>query len=97
MQELCRVVRPGGYLVISLHGEHYLNDLTPTQQQSFRAGHLVVNQETRVGENICSAVHPYRYVADVLAHGNSITGFIPEGAHGNPLQDLYIIQVGAAS
>jgi SAM-dependent methyltransferase len=90
--ELRRVLRPGGLLFLTTHGEHYLPQLTPQEQARFRAGDLVVKGQAREGSNHCAAFHPRRLVSEVLADGFDEIDFIPEGARGNPRQDVYLLR-----
>lgn len=91
--ELARVVKPGGHLVISTHGERYIHRLNDQERRDFDAGRLVVKNNTKApGSNMCSAYHPVAYVRDHMAPGLELVEFIPEGAKGNPRQDLYILR-----
>ena len=91
IKELTRVLKPTGYCLITTHGESYLNALTPEQQQQFRDSGLVVKNETVSGTNYCNAYQSYEFVKEKLAPHFSIVSFIPEGAKGNPHQDLYLL------
>ena len=92
MDELSRLLVPGGYLLITTHGDHYLPMLTSDEQQRFRAGQVVVQKADRQGSNDCAAFHPVSYVRECLAKGYDIVDMIPEGALGNPSQDLYLLR-----
>jgi SAM-dependent methyltransferase len=93
IRELFRIVRPGGYLVLSTHGEHYIGRLNAMERQRFLAGDLVVKNDVNApGSNTCSAYHPKPYVQEHLASDFEIVAFIPEGAKGNPMQDLYLLR-----
>ena len=92
--ELCRVVRPGGYLLISTHGEYYRASLTKAEQASFDAGELVVRMAERSGANLCNAFCSEAFVRNSLVRGAQVVDYIPRGARGNPKQDLYLIRVG---
>jgi len=69
--ECRRVLRPGGYLLISTLGEHYasLDRLTSSELESFTGGNVVVLYERSAGTSLCSAYHPPQYVRDRLAAG----------------------------
>jgi SAM-dependent methyltransferase len=93
MRELSRVVAPGGYLIVSTHGERYVHRLNRAERERFEAGHLVVkNNVSAPGSNTCSAYHPEAFVRDQLAGDLEVVDFIPEGARGNPKQDLYVLR-----
>jgi SAM-dependent methyltransferase len=93
MAELARVLRPGGLLVFSTHGERYVHRLNESERRRFAAGHLVVRDDVSApGSNACSAYHPMAYVRDHLAGRLELVDFVPEGARGNPHQDLYVLR-----
>lgn len=97
MAELRRVLRPGGHLLISLHGGHYRPALDPRDRERFEAGEMVVVRSDREGTNACAAFHPEPYVRRELARGWEVADFVPEGAWGNPNQDVYLLRKPAAS
>jgi len=93
VSELSRVVKPGGYLVISTHGERYMHRLNEQEKAQFESGRLVVKNNTKApGSNMCSVYHPSAYVRDRMAAGLELVQFVPEGARGNPKQDLYVLR-----
>jgi SAM-dependent methyltransferase len=93
IQELSRVIKPGGYLVFTTHGEYYLFDLAPEQKEAFQAGQLVVRFEEEAGTNLCGAFHPLSYVEETLIKGCfELVDFISQGAKGNPRQDIYLLR-----
>jgi len=93
IDELARVLKPKGHLVITTHGNAYTNRLSEDESRQFLDGHLVVKNNTKApGSNTCAAYHPYSYVHDVLARELDIVTFMPKGAKGNPVQDLYVLK-----
>jgi hypothetical protein len=92
--ELSRVLKPGGFLFITTHGESYRPRLAPRDQEHFRSGRLVVLKSRRAGSNDCAAFHPESYVRRSLAGagGFEVVAFVPEGAWGNPHQDAYLLR-----
>jgi SAM-dependent methyltransferase len=91
MAELRRVLKPGGYLVISSHGERYIGRLTEAEKKRFREGELIVKRPRYSGSNLCTAFHPDSYVRRHLAQGFLVLDFLPEGERGIPNQDLYLL------
>jgi SAM-dependent methyltransferase len=92
MAELRRVVRPGGYLLITTHGEHFMALLTAAERDGFLAGRAVVRCSEVAGTNLCVAYHPAAYVRRELASRFEVVEEIPEGARGNPGQDVYLLR-----
>jgi SAM-dependent methyltransferase len=91
--DLRRILKTGGYLLISTHGDRYVHRLNAREFQHFQSGQLVVKNNTKApGSNSCSAYHPFAYVRDSLAQGFEIAEFVPGGARGNPVQDLYVLR-----
>ncbi len=91
MDEVRRVLRPGGHFILTTHGSRYAADLTPGEQQRFAEGKLVLRRDDRPGSNVCGAYHPEVYVREQLARGFVVVDFVREGAAGNPNQDLWLL------
>jgi SAM-dependent methyltransferase len=97
IEELTRILRPGGYLLVSTHGERYLERLTEDEREAFRRGEVVVRYEEVAGTNLCTAFHPPAYVREQLGAALELVDEVPEGAKGNPHQDLFLFRKTAGS
>ena len=92
VDELTRILRPGGLLLVSTHGTRYLDRLSPAERESFERGEVVVRYEEVAGTNLCTAFHPPAYVRERLGLGLELVLEAPEGAKGNPHQDLFLFR-----
>ena len=55
--ELARVLAPGGFLFLTVHGVGFRHVLDAGEQRAFDAGELVVRHARMAGSNMCSAFH----------------------------------------
>jgi SAM-dependent methyltransferase len=93
MDELARIVRPGGFVLLTTHGERYLERLDDDERRRFGDGELVVRWAEVPGTNLCTTFHPVSWVRErLLPHGFEEVEFLPEGAAGNPYQDLFVLR-----
>lgn len=92
LDELRRVLRPGGILAVSTHGSAYLGHLTEPERVLFQRGTTVVRRGAIAGSNFCTTFHPEQAVRETLARGFELVDFIPQGARGNPVQDLVLLR-----
>lgn len=92
LRELRRVLRPDGLLLLTTHGLAYADRLRPDERARFDAGEVVVRWEGVAGTNLCSAFHPEAALRGGLTDGFAFLELVPEGAKGNPRQDLILLQ-----
>jgi SAM-dependent methyltransferase len=97
LNELMRILKPGGRLLFSVHGDFYMPSLTGAERQRYEKGELVVRHNLAAGTNRCAAFHPPSYVRRELLAGLDLVEFVPEGALGNPRQDTYFIRKSEAA
>ena len=92
IEELTRVLRPSGILIITTHGEAYMPALNAHEQRQFRAGCLVTKGADAPGTNRYGAYAPESFVRTKLAGSLRLLEFTSQGAIGNPHQDLAVLQ-----
>ena len=90
--ELRRVLRPRGLLLVTTHGRSYVPRLGDEEREQFERGELVVRWGDVAGTNLCSAYHPEAYLRDTFAQGFAFLELEAEGARGNPTQDLVLLR-----
>jgi SAM-dependent methyltransferase len=92
LHELARVLRPGGRLLLTTHGDRYRGRLDPPERARYDAGEVVVRWQEVAGSNLCAAYHPLGSLAR-LANGRfEEIAFVTEGARGNPHQDVHVFR-----
>ncbi len=90
MNELWRVLRPGGLLYVTVHGL-MADRLTPEEQDAFEAGNPIVFGEGHAGSNTCASFCPEPFMRNVLAKDFTVVDYIPVGAQ-DAGQDVYLLQ-----
>ena len=92
IEELARVIAPGGILALTLSGRGDFNRLTEAEQARFEAGELIVLDPSLAGTNMCAVYHPPEYPRREWADLFKLLRFYPSGAKGTPNQDLYVFE-----
>ena len=92
IEELARVVRPGGILALTLSGRADTVRLTPAEQSRFERGELIVLDPSLAGTNMCAVYHPPEWVRREWSDIFKLLHHYPSGATGTPNQDLYIFE-----
>jgi SAM-dependent methyltransferase len=92
MTDLQRVLKPGGMLMVTTQGAHYVGQLTPDERVRYERGDLIVRYSEAPGTNLCTAFHPEAYVRGAFTDGFELAEFVPGGAIGNPFQDLIVLR-----
>jgi SAM-dependent methyltransferase len=90
--ELHRILEPGGLLLVSVHGDRYVDTLDDPERARYHAGETVVRSADSAGGNRCASFHSEQCVRTRLAAGFEVLEFVPEGALGNPHQDAYLLR-----
>jgi len=62
LDDLVRVLKPGGLLFFTLHGAAFEHDLNREEMNRFRSGRLVIRGQTREGHRTYTAYHPEAWV-----------------------------------
>jgi SAM-dependent methyltransferase len=92
MDELHRIVRPGGYLMVTVHGDSFIDRMKPDERPLYARGECVVRRSKFPGSNLCAAFHPPSFVRNELARGWELIEHVPEGAPANGGQDLVLLR-----
>jgi ubiquinone/menaquinone biosynthesis C-methylase UbiE len=91
LTEIRRVLRPGGYALLSVHGASRTSGLPDEVRRRFDAGEHVVVGEEYAGTNLCGSYHPAAYVRDVLGKVMPLVAHLPDAARDS-LQDFLLFR-----
>jgi SAM-dependent methyltransferase len=95
IEELGRIVRPGGLVLVTVTGPELANELLrPEDLQRFERGELVVKRSEMAGTNACAAYHPAGYIREELARGFELVEHVVSGAP-DVRQDAVLMRVPA--
>jgi SAM-dependent methyltransferase len=93
IEELARVVRPGGLVLVTVTGPELATELLrPEDLERFERGELVVKRSELAGMNACAAYHPARYIREELARGFELVEHVVSGAP-DVRQDAVLLRV----
>ena len=91
MNELMRILTPGGHLLFTVHGLSRLHELSHGDCQLFEAGEPIIVGSQYSGTNFCGTYHPKQYVQNVLCKEWHLVAFEP-GAAKDANQDVFLMQ-----
>ena len=99
IEELKRIVRPHGYIMISLQGEIYVNLFQPKRAQEFSKTGYIETVTVDEGSNSFGTYHCYQFVEKLFADFE-IVGYYPRGRINYPevvfpvaaFQDVYVLK-----
>jgi len=96
MDELVRVLRPGGKILITTQGGAYAEELGPAERRRLDDDGILVHGAARPGSNECLVYHTAQYVESTLARGlelrQSESGKVIDRRRRLVGQDAYLLR-----
>jgi SAM-dependent methyltransferase len=97
IDEVFRVVRPSGIMIVTTHGDACLDRLLPHEQERYRAGNLVVRGGVEEGSKCFVAYHPPAYVRERLLQGADVVAHLPSPMAYQMVQDVWVARKRTSS
>ena len=91
IDELRRVIKPGGLVMITTRGEAWAWKLDAGERSRYDEGELVVRYGDVAGTNLCAAFHSWPYVRGRLLNGFRLVESLPQGLEDGA-QDVHIAE-----
>ena len=93
LEECKRVVRPGGLILVTVHGDRCVGGLAPGERAVYDSGRLVVRGMVEEGSRTYVAYQSPRYMREVLLRDLGILAHNPPDAPRLArVQDVYVIR-----
>jgi len=90
--ELLRVLKPGGIMLLTLHGNAFKEKLTDAEKIKFEKGELVVKSNTKEGHRTFGAFQPVSFVKELVGSNEILEHIQGDIKNGKPQQDVWIIK-----
>jgi hypothetical protein len=94
LEEMVRILKPGGLLMLTLHGRRvaWRMGLSPGQFHQLEEQGLMVFGEEVAGANFCTAYHTYEYMSNLHETGLELVDFLEGGVRDTSEQDMYLLR-----
>jgi SAM-dependent methyltransferase len=93
LRELIRVTKPGGHILLTVHGDKFISKLTPSELVAYRAGGFVTRENVKEGSRIFTAFQSPSFMSGKLFKSVEIVAHdehpVPEISGG---QDVWIVR-----
>jgi SAM-dependent methyltransferase len=95
MAEFARILRPGGLLMLTTHGDAERHLIAGRRTGArYDAGEAVtLGNDRSIGTNTCAAFHPPSYVTGRLLTGFEPVAFVPGGTDPRSVQDVHLARL----
>ena len=93
IDELYRIIKVGGVILITTQGEAYKSRLTSNEKEIFDSGRLVTRKYLKEGNRLYSSFQPQEFIQELIAGKFQIIEFIPgKMQNGEPSQDNWVLK-----
>jgi ubiquinone/menaquinone biosynthesis C-methylase UbiE len=91
--ELYRILKPGGLMLFTTHGDLFRTKLTDNEIVTYTKGKLIVRGKVKEGHRTYSAFQPTEFMENLFRNARILEHMIPIQEKGRVIpQDIWIIQ-----
>ncbi|MFD0964992.1 class I SAM-dependent methyltransferase [Pseudofulvibacter geojedonensis] len=91
-QELYRILKPNGILLLTAQGDNFISKLTTEEQESYNNGELIVRGNVTEGHRVYSAFHPTPFMQKLFKNANIVDHIIQKPIDNWIPQDIWIVK-----
>jgi ubiquinone/menaquinone biosynthesis C-methylase UbiE len=90
--ELARILKPGGYLLLTVHGKRtaWRSGFSDRQLRQLDEQGVMVFGEEKSGSNYCAAYHSEAYMSSLQPLGLELIEYMSGGVRDSSEQDMYL-------
>lgn len=92
INELLRVLEPGGLLLLSSQGNNFRQKLTPSELEKYDRGELIVRGNVKEGHRTYSAFQPEKFMNSLFAGNEILEHIVKKPENGLIPQDVWIVR-----
>ncbi len=90
--ELQRILKPGGVLFITSHGDAFMGKLTAAEVETYKEGELVVRGMTEEGHRTFTAYHPEKFMKKLFSKMTVLDHIEIPSTTGKAQQDVWLVR-----
>lgn len=92
LAEMQRIVSPDGAVLVTTHGDAWLDELDDGEAARYRNGAIVVRSSQAPGSNLCETYHPPAYFRAVAGRHFALVRHLPQGTPAQRVQDIWVLR-----
>ena len=91
-KELLRILKPGGLLILTTHGDNFKIKLSDKEIKTYNIGELVVRGNVKEGHRIFAAFHPQTFLTHLFKNDEVLEHIVKPVENGWIPQDVWLIK-----